>query len=70
MPTYCYELVSEGPDKGKTVEFTQSIKDLPFATVEINGVEYDVKRIIAGSTNFILKGSVWARDGYYGRVDK
>ncbi len=64
MPTYVYELVSEGPNKGKTVEFEQSIKELPLATVEIEGVEYDVKRIIAGSTNFILKGGCWHRDSY------
>jgi predicted nucleic acid-binding Zn ribbon protein len=65
MPTYVYQVI----DTGEEVEVEQSISAKPLTVLEHNGRVCSVKRLIAGSSNFILKGSAWGRDGYYHRAD-
>jgi hypothetical protein len=62
--TYEYVVTTEGPHKGDIIEVSQSIKEPAFTKLTIDGVELDVKRVIAAAGAFILKGGTWARDGY------
>lgn len=64
MPTYTYEVTTEGEHFGETVEVSQSIKEPAFTTLTIDGKELSVRRVISGPAGFILKGGAWARDGY------
>jgi hypothetical protein len=61
--TYVYEIM-DGPDKGKTFEAEQSIKDQKWSFADFNGRMCRVRRVIAGGTNFILKGDCWGKHGY------
>jgi predicted nucleic acid-binding Zn ribbon protein len=60
MPTYVYQII----DTLEEVEIEQSISAKPLTVIEHNGRVCSVKRIIAGSANFILKGGCWGRDNY------
>lgn len=57
-------LVLSGQHKDSVIQIEHSIKDEPFTTYKIDGSSCKVKRLISGHTNFILKGGMWARDGY------
>jgi predicted nucleic acid-binding Zn ribbon protein len=60
MPTYPYQVI--GSDE--IIEVEQSIKDDPLTEIVRDGLTLNVKRVISGGTGFILKGGMWARDGY------
>lgn len=62
MPTYEYEC----EDCHYTLEAEQSIKDEPLTWCP-GCNRGDLKRLIS-KPNFILKGSVWARDGYHSAI--
>lgn len=64
MPTYLYQC----PNCKRTLEISRQVRDRDYvATCEECLPEkygrFKMKRIIA-KTNFILKGSGWAKDGY------
>lgn len=62
MPTYEYEC-----EKCKKVfEAEQKISDAPLSTHEGGRKPCGgkVKRLISGSSSFVLKGGGWAKDGY------
>lgn len=58
--TYLYSIV--GTDQ--VIEIEQSIKDPALQSYVVDGEERAVKRLISAGTGFILKGGMWARDGY------
>ncbi len=69
MPTYEYKCTF-----GHEFEETQKITDAPLTACPVkishdHVCEAEVKRLISGS-NFILKGSGWAKDGYGSREKK
>lgn len=63
MPLYEYEIL-EGPLAGQSLEIEHKMTDPAYETLTVEGTNVRVKRVIAGSSNFILKGSNWGRDGY------
>lgn len=64
MPTYLYEVL-HGPKKGMQFEVEQKMSDPPLTEYkQLNGKVIKVRRLIAGGSNFILKGGNWARDSY------
>lgn len=63
MPTYEYEIL-EGPATGQIIEIEQKISAPALEVVEFEGTNVRAKRVIAGRSNFILKGAAWAKDGY------
>ena len=60
MATYTYEVITTG----QQIEVTQSIKEPAHTVLEIDGELRTVRRLIAGSTSFHLKGGRWAKQGY------
>ena len=63
MPTYLYE-IQEGPDKDTIIEIEHPISQAALVLYNHNGRSVAVKRVIAGNTNFHLKGDCWARTNY------
>lgn len=62
---YTYEITSPGPHLGTTLEIEHPISQSPLAETTLESGEIvKVKRLISGSTNFILKGDCWARTNY------
>ena len=60
MPTYEYECEK----CSKSFEVEQKMSDPPLETCIRPRCRGKVKRLIASSTIFILKGTRWFRDGY------
>lgn len=58
-------VVTEGDLAGKILEIEHPISQSPLAETRLeSGETVKVKRLISGSTNFILKGDCWARTNY------
>jgi putative FmdB family regulatory protein len=60
MPTYEYECSK----CHKTFEVEQKISDPILKTCPEKECEGEVKRLISGSSSFVLKGSGWSKNGY------
>lgn len=57
---YIYEII----ETGEQLEIEQKITDARLETIERDGQQIAVKRLITGGTGFILRGGNWHRDGY------
>lgn len=57
---YIYEII----ETGEQLEIEQKITDPRLETIEHNGQQVAVKRLITGGTGFILRGGCWSRDDY------
>ena len=64
MAVYLYQIISTGEE----IEVEHSVNAKPLTVLEHEGRLVSVKRLIAGSSNFVLKGGNWARDGYNNRI--
>jgi predicted nucleic acid-binding Zn ribbon protein len=60
---YLYELVG-GKDAGETIEIEHPLSQPALTEYKHNGRMRKVRRVIAGGTNFILKGDCWSRTNY------
>lgn len=60
MPTYEYECQK----CERTYEVQQRIIEKPIEQCQTSGCEGKPKRLIAGSTSFVLNGKGWFKDGY------
>jgi len=60
MPTYEYECAT----CRRAFEAEQKISEAPLKKCVREGCGGDVQRTIPRSTNFVLKGSGWFKDGY------
>lgn len=60
MPTYDYECEK----CHKTFEADQKITEPPLKKCPEKSCKGEVKRLISGTSSFVLKGGGWAKDGY------
>lgn len=60
MATYLYQIV----ETGEEIEVEHSVNAKPLTVLEHEGRLVSVRRLISGSSNFVLKGGCWSRDGF------